>query len=118
MFFLTRLGTKSSSIKSFFVLQKKSLHITYFRNRNTHKSPLFRLSNILKLPDKIAVKNALFINKHFNKFLPTILKNWLTLSSEFHICNTCWSNMDCFVMPTQYTKLYGCNSVDISAICT
>ena len=63
----------SNSIKRLFVLQAKSLRIKYFIN--AHKSPLFRDLNILKLPDKIALENCLFINKYFNKCLPTIFKN-------------------------------------------
>ena len=74
----------SNSIKRLFVLQKKSLRIIYFLNHNAHTSPLFRDLNILKLPDKIALENCLFINKYFNKCLPTIFKNWFTLSSDFH----------------------------------
>ena len=82
----------SNSIKRLFVLQKKSLRIIYFLNHNADTSPLFRDLNILKLPDKIALENCLFINKYFNKFLPTIFKNWFTLSSDFHTYNTRWSN--------------------------
>ena len=45
---------------------KKSLRIINFRNHSA------QTPNILKLPDKIALENFLFINKYFNKFLPTI----------------------------------------------
>ena len=88
----------SNSIKRLFVLQKKSLRIIYFLNHNAHTSPLFRDLNILKLPDKIALENCLFINKYFNKCLPTIFKNWFTLSSDFHTYNTRWSNFGCIVI--------------------
>ena len=71
-----------NSIKRPFVLKKKSLRIIYCRSRNDHTSPLFRESNILNLPDKIALENNLLINKYFNKFLPTIFKSWFTLSSD------------------------------------
>ena len=107
----------SNSIKRLFVLQKKSLRIIYFLNHNADTSPLFRDLNILKLPDKIALENCLFINKYFNKCLPTIFKNWFTLSSDFHIYNTHWSNLGCIVVPPHNTKLYGRNSVNISAVC-
>ena len=65
----------SNSIKRLFVLQKKSLRIIYFLNHNAHTSPLFRDLNFMILPDKVALENCLFINKHFNKCLPTIFKN-------------------------------------------
>ena len=105
----------SNSIKRLFVLQKKYLRIIYSLNHNAHTSPLFRDFNILKLPDKISLEKCLFINKCFNKCLPTIFKNWFTLSSDFHTYNTCWSNLGCTVVPPHSTKLYGRNSVNISA---
>ena len=61
----------SNSIERLFVSQKKSLRIVYFLNYNAHTSPLFRDLDILKLPDKIALEKCLFINKYFNKCLPT-----------------------------------------------
>ena len=79
---------KSSSTKRIFVLQKKPLRIIYFLNLNAHTSLLFGELNILKLPDKNAPQNCLFINKYFNQCLPTIFKNWFTLSSHFHTFNT------------------------------
>ena len=33
----------------------------YVLNRNTHTAPLFKNSNILKFPDKIALENCIFI---------------------------------------------------------
>ena len=106
----------SNSIKRLFVLQKKSLRIIYFLNHNAHTFPLFRDLNILKLPDKIAVENCLFINKYFKKCLPTIFKNWFILSSDFQTYSTRWSNLGCIVVPPHNTKLYGRNLVNISAI--
>ena len=46
-----------NSIKVLFVFQKKSLRIIHFPNGNSHTSHLFRESNTLKLPDKIALEN-------------------------------------------------------------
>ena len=56
-----------------------------------------------KLPDKITQKNCLFMKKCFNKFLPTIFENWFTLSSDFHACSTCWSNLGFFTVPPANT---------------
>ena len=80
----------SNSIKKLFALQKKSLRIIYFLNHNAYTSPLFRELNILKLPYNIALENCFFINKYFSKCLPTIFKNWFTLSSGFHTYNIRW----------------------------
>ena len=106
----------SNSIKRLFVLQMKSLLIIYFLNHNAPKSHLFRDLNILKLHDKIALENCLFINKYFNKCLTTIFKNWFTLLFDFHTYSTRWSNLGCIVVPGNDTKLYGRNSVNISAV--
>ena len=38
---------------------------------------------------------------------------WL---SDFHTYNTRWSNLSCIVVPSHNTKLYGRNSVNISAV--
>ena len=58
----------SNSIKRLFVLQKKSLRIIHFLNHNAHTSPLIRDLNILKLPDKVALENSLFINISTNVY--------------------------------------------------
>ena len=62
----------SNSIKRLFVLQKKSLRIIYFLNHNAHTSPLFRDLNILKLPDKVALENSLFINISTNAYTQSL----------------------------------------------
>ena len=93
----------SNSIKRLLILQMKSLRIIYFLNHNAHTSPLFRDFNILKLLDKIAPENCLFLNKYFNKCLPTIFKNGFTLSSDFHTYNTRWSNLGYIVVPPHNT---------------
>ena len=107
-----------NSIKRIFDLQKKSLRIIYFWSRNAHISPLFTETNILKLPDKIALENWLFINKYFYKFLPKTFKNWFTLSSGAHTYSTRLSNQGYLVVPPHNTKPYGRNSVNISVIYT
>ena len=43
-----------NSIKRLYILQKKSLRLMYFLNRNAQYNPFFKDSNILKFPDKIA----------------------------------------------------------------
>ena len=96
----------SNLIKRLFVLQKKSSWIIYILNDNAHTSPLFRELNILKLSDKITLENCLFMNKYFNKCLPTIFNNWFTLLSDFLTYNTCWSNLGCIFVPPHNTKLY------------
>ena len=85
-------------------------------NCNTHTDPLFEDSNILKFPDKIALENCIFIKKYFNQTLPTPFKNWFTLSTDSHTHNTRWSNLGCLNIPPHKTKMYGRQTVNISAI--
>ena len=66
---------------------------------------------------------ANFFNKYFVKVAADIqsskkivFKNWFTLSSDFYTYNTHWSNLSCIVVPPLNTKLYGRNSVNISAV--
>ena len=88
----------------------------YFLNRNTHTAPHFKDSNILKFPEKIALENCIFIKKYFNQTLPTPFKNRFTLSTDSHTCNARWSNLGCLKIPPHKTKIYGRQSVNISAI--
>ena len=112
-YFSLAWAQSSNSIKGLFVLQKKSLRIIYFQKHNAHTCLLFRESNILTLPDKIALENCLFIDKSFNKFLSTIFKNWFTLSHDFHTNNIHWSNLGCLFLFIRNSIL-----VNISAIYT
>ena len=94
-----------NSIKRLYILQKKSLRLMYFLNRNTHTTPLFKDSNILKFPDKIALENCIFIKNYFNQTLPTPFKNWFTLSTDSHTHNTRWSNLGCLKILPHKTKM-------------
>ena len=89
----------------------------FFLRREAHTNPLFKDWNILKLHDKIALEN-IFIHKSLKHQLPQPFDNWFGLSSNFHTHNTRWSNLGCLNVPSHRTKLYGRNSVCISAIST
>ena len=107
-----------NSIKRLYILQKKSLWLMYFLNRNAHTTPLFKDSNILKFPDKIAPENYILIKNYFSQTLRTPFKNWFTLSTDSHTHNTRRSNLGCLKIPPHKTKIYGRQSVNISAIYT
>ena len=62
----------SSSIEKTICFAKKSLRIIYFLNHNPHASPLFRELNVLKLPDKNALENRLFINVSTNVYAQSL----------------------------------------------
>ena len=87
-----------------------------FLIHNTHTTPLFKDSNILKFSDKIALKNCIFIKNYFNQTLPTPFKNWFTLSTDSHTHNSRWSNLGCLKIPPHKTTIYGRQSVNISVI--
>ena len=76
----------------------------YFLNRNIHTSPLFKNSNILKFPDKIALENCNFLKNYFYQTLPTPFKNWFTPSTDSHTHNATWSNLVCPKIPPHKTK--------------
>ena len=106
-----------NSIERLYILQKKSLRLMYFWNRNAHTISLFKDSNILKFPNKTALENCIFIKNYFNQTLPTSFKIWFTLSTDLHTYNTRWSNLGCLKkIPPHKTKIYGRYSVNIRAV--
>ena len=105
-----------NSMKRLYILQKKSLRLMYFFNRNTHTTPFFKDSNILKFPDKMALENCIFIKNYFSQTLPTPFKNRSTLSTDSHTHNTRWSDLGCLKIPPHKTRIYGRQSVNISAM--
>ena len=90
----------------------------FFLRGEARTNPLFIDFNILKFHDKIALENSIFIHKSFKHQLPQPFDNWFGLSSNFHTHNTRWLNLGCLNVPSHRTKLYGRNSVCISAIFT
>ena len=86
----------------------------FLLRRHAHTNPLFRGCNVIKFLDKIALKNSILIHKSF-KELPQPFNSCFELSSNFHIYNTRWSNLGCLNVPSHRTKLYGRNSLCISA---
>ena len=75
-------------------LQKKTLRIMNFKDQLFHLNPLFSENNILKLIDKITLKNILFVNKSINRQVSPIFHDWFTFSGDLHRYGTCWSATD------------------------
>ena len=65
-----------SAINRLVILQKKALRIINFQPRNSHSSPLFRRSYILKFSDKVTLENTLFVSKAINNLLPSLFNGW------------------------------------------
>ena len=108
----------SIPLKRLYILQKRSLWLVYFLNRNAHTTPYFKDWNKLKFPDKIALENCIFIKNYFNQTLPTSFKHWFTLSTDSHTHNRRSSKLGCLKSPLLNTKIYGRQSVNDSAIYT
>ena len=66
----------SSTIQQIVILQKKAVRIINFQPRNSHTSPLFKQSSILKFQDKICLENILFVSKSLNNLSPSVFNTW------------------------------------------
>ena len=85
-----------NAINRLVILQKRALIIMNYQPRNSHTSPLFRKTSVLKLKDKINLENILFITKSINNLLPSLFYNWFVVSSDTHKYNNSWSVLQKF----------------------
>ena len=83
-----------------FLLQKKALRIMHFVQLNSHTSPLFHNSNILKFIDIIYTKNCVFINNCFHKDSFAVFAQNCNLCSNTHTYNTRSSSKGLLLVPT------------------
>ena len=104
------------AINQLVVLQKKAFRIIYFQLRNSHSSPLFKKSYILKFSDKVNLENTLFVSKSINNLLPSLFNNWFVSLSDQHNYETSWSSLDNLHKPSNKSNTYGKNSFVVSAI--
>ena len=63
-----------SSVKLLYI--EKALRIINFHSRNSHCSPLFKKSSILKFPDEVNLERTLFVIKSINNLLSSLFNNW------------------------------------------
>jgi len=64
-------------------LKKKAIRLITFSSKDTHSSPLFKETSIIKLEDQIRINNMLFVHQtlrnespnHFNDFIKLHLPN-------------------------------------------
>ena len=112
-----------NSIKRLYILQKKSLILTYFLNCNTHRAPLFKDSNTVIQTFKHSDSN-IFPIKMFLKILILlrIISTKLfstpsfTLITNSHTHNTVRSILGCPKISPHKTKICGRQPVNISEI--
>ena len=74
-------------------LQKKALGIINFQLRNSHSSPLLKKSFIMKLSDKVNLKNTLFVSKSINNLLTSLFNDWFLFSFDQHNYENSWSSL-------------------------
>ena len=63
---------------------KKAVRTINFQTRNSHTSPLFKQSCILKFQDNICLENILFVSKSLNNLSPSVFNTWFSFSSDQH----------------------------------
>ena len=61
----------NSTIQQIVILHK-AIRIINFQPRNSHISPLFKQSSILKFQDKTCLENILFFSKSLNNLSPSV----------------------------------------------
>ena len=87
-----------------------------FQSRDSHSSQLFKSNDILKLEDKILIKNMLFINRSLNNLLSPTFKNWFTFCSDVHNYHTVSSTSDKTFKTSYRANFFGNYSMAIGAI--
>ena len=104
-----------NAVNRLVVLQKKALRIINIQPRDSHSSPLLKKNFILKFSDKGKLESTLFLSKSINNLLPSLFNNWFLSSSDQHSFETSWSSVGNLHKPSYKTKIYGKNSIAVSA---
>ena len=103
------------TIQRVVILQKKAARIINFQPRNSHTSPLFNQSYILKFQNKICLENILFVSKSLNNLSPSVFNTWFRFSSDQHNYETSGSTQGSLTKPFYQTNRYGKYSITVSA---
>ena len=97
-------------------LQEKALCLINFKTNPNVVSQLLKDSNILKLPDFIKYKYALFIRNSLRKENIPIFNEFYTLFNQNHVYNTRESTNQMLIVPQIQTIDYGEHSVKSRSI--
>ena len=73
-----------STIQRILILQKRAVRIVHFQSRNSHTSPLFKQSSILKFQDEICLENTLFVSRSLNNLSSSVFNTRFSFSSDQH----------------------------------
>ena len=104
------------TIQRIVILQKKAVRIINFQPRNSHASPLFKKSSILKFQDKICLENILFVSKSLNNLSPSVFSTWFSFSSDQHNYQTSSSTQGNFTKLFYKTNRYGKYSITVTGV--
>ena len=94
-----------------FKLQNRAMRILSFADFHANENPLYKMLNVLKLKDLIALQNCLFVHDFLNKKLPICFNTYFQQVSEIHPMNTKSSELGCLYVPFFATSKYGLNSI-------
>ena len=107
-------GQHNAITKKLQILQNKALRIMHFQPPRTSATPLFKISNILKINDHINLQNFLIAYSSLKGLLPQSLQG--KMSFREHPYQT--RIMDCLQLsrPPSRTIFYGSRSINARAI--
>ena len=111
-----KITTPPPTIQRFVILQKKAVRIINLQPRNSHTSPLFKQSSILKFQYKIYLENILFVSKYLSNLSPSVFNTWFSFSSEISITMTSSSTQGNLTKLFYKTNRYGKYSITASAV--
>ena len=90
--------------KKFFKLQNRPMRILSFSDFYANADPIYKMFNILKLNDNIALLNCLFVHDFFNNI------SYFQAISDIHSINTKSSELVCIHIHFFAITKYGLNS--------
>ncbi len=66
-----------------FKLQNRAMRIISFEDLHANANPLYKMHNVLKLKDLVALQNCRFVHDFLNKKLPICFNTYFQFVSEF-----------------------------------
>ena len=87
------------------------MRILSFSDFHDNANPLYKIHNVLKLNDLIALQNCLFVHDFLSGKLPTCFNTYSQLVNEIHPIKTKSSILGCLHVPYSATTKYGLHSI-------
>ena len=100
-------NTYPTTLQLLTLLQKRAVRIVNFSDFKAHTTPLFYHLKLLKLPDLIYLKNALFMYEYNKGTLPFAFSRFFLPLNSAHQYNTRLAEKKSFYLPkirTNYSK--------------